>query len=179
MPSQTVLCGPCLCQLPHIFLMFPHPRNLFPGTHLQRGNPFSFKLASLQGRIQLFLTIKLNKQKVPPRRTRGSSSVCRLSEVHPILKTTSSPPSAHCYGYQRPVLERTGCTKAESNEGILSVLLNIQNTVLAFGKQRKGNKRSGCFLFPSESRTLNKSFTLSGLLAPKERMKFMRPTGWN
>lgn len=64
-------------------------------------------------------------------------------------------------------LSSTGGIKAETNKGILRVLLNIQNTGLVFGKQRKGNKRSGCCLFPSDSRTLNKSFTLDGLLAPK------------
>lgn len=67
-------------------------------------------------------------------------------------------------------------TKAETNKGVLSVLLNIQNTALAFGKQTKGNKRSSCFLFPSESGTLNKSFTQGGLLALEERMKFTRPS---
>lgn len=64
-------------------------------------------------------------------------------------------------------LSSTGGIKAEANKGILRVLLNIQNTGLVFGKQRKGNKRSGCCLFPSDSRTLNKSFTLDGLLAPQ------------
>lgn len=64
-------------------------------------------------------------------------------------------------------LSSTGCTKAETNKGVLSVLLNTQNTALAFGKQRKGNKRPGCFLFPSESRTLNKILYPGWLLSPQ------------